>query len=223
MRNAAIALLAVPILAAIYVGALLRRSVATRLALALGLSGLFGIGVIGAGLPAVTTATLPSGPIVPLTRAAFRTVVATNAGLGEPVAIEFTTPMNKGSVASAISVDPPTPVDLVWDAAGDTLTISPRAAWAPGVYHSVSVQAGALAATGQPLARPARAAFLTRPPTTATIETTEPAGTRVSVATGFAISFSGSIDPRTVRDAIRLDPRTPGTIRATGTPKGPLS
>lgn len=223
MRNAAIALLAVPILAAIYVGALLRRSVVTRLALGLGLSGLLGIAVIGAGLPAVTTATLPSGPIVPLTQAAFRTVVATNAGLGEPVAIEFTTPMNKGSVAAAISVDPPTPVDLVWDAAGDSLTISPRAAWAPGVFHSISVQAGALAATGQPLARPARAAFLTRPPTAATIETTGSAGQRVSVATGFAISFSGPIDPRTVRAAIRLDPPTPGTVRATGTPKGPVS
>ena len=223
MRNAAIALLAVPILAAIYVGALLRRSVVSRLALALGLSGLFGIGVIGAGLPAVTTAMPPSAPIVPLTRAAFRTVVATNASLGEPVAIEFTTPMNRGSVAAAISVDPPTPVDLVWDAAGDTLTISPRAAWTPGVFHSVSVQAGALAATGQPLSRPARAAFLTRPPTTATIDTTEPAGKRVSVETGFAITFSGAIDPRTVREAIRLDPPTPGTIRATGTPKGPVS
>ncbi|MDO8485425.1 MAG: Ig-like domain-containing protein [Candidatus Limnocylindrales bacterium] len=222
MRNAATALLAVPIIAAIYVGALLRRSVLSRLAFALALSGILGAGIIGAGLPSVTTAT-PTSPIVPLTRAAFRTVVATGARVTEPVAIEFTTPMNKGSVAAAVIVDPPTPVELAWDAAGDTLTITPRTTWAPGVFHTVSVQAGALAQTGQPLARPARAAFLTRPATTATVETTEPIGKRVSVRTAFAVTFAGPVDAASVRDAIRLEPPTPGTVEATGTPKGPVS
>ncbi len=222
MRNAAVALLAVPILAAIYVGALLRRSVVSRLALAFGLSAVLGIGVIGAGLPSVTSATPPSAPIVPLTRAAFRTVVATNASVSGPVTIEFSTPMNPASVAAAITVDPPTPVDLVWDGTADTLTISPRTAWAPGVFHSVSVQAGALAASGQPLTRPVRAAFLTRPPATATIEPTGATGQRVSVGSRFAITFVGPIDPGTVPGAIRLDPATPGTISATGAPKGPV-
>ena len=71
MRNAAIALLAVPILAAIYVGALLRRSIVSRAVLALGLSAILGAGFIGAGSPSLATATPPS-PIVPLTRAAFQ-------------------------------------------------------------------------------------------------------------------------------------------------------
>ncbi len=223
MRNAAIALLAVPIIAAVYLGALLRRSVVSRLAFAFGLSGLLGIGVIGAGLPMVTTATPPSSPIVPLTRAAFRTVVATNASVRAPVAIEFTTPMNAASVAASVSVDPPTPVLLTWDAAGDTLSISPRMAWAPGAFHTVSVQAGALAETGQPLARPARAVFLTRQPLTARIQPTEPAGKRVSVETGFAITFAGSVDPVSVRQAIRLDPPTAGSVQASDKPKGPVS
>ncbi len=222
MRNAAPALLAVPIIAAIYVGALLRRSVLSRILLGFGLCAVLGAGVIGAGLPSVTTAS-PTTPIVPLTRAEFRTVVATGASVTEPVAIEFTTPMNKGSVAAAVTVDPPTPVDLSWDASGEVLTISPRTTWAPGAFHTVSVQAGALAQTGQPLARPARAAFLTRQPVAATMASTEPVGKRASVKTAFAVTFAGPIDPATIRDGIRLEPATPGTVRAAGTPKGPVT
>jgi uncharacterized protein YkwD len=223
LRNAAIALLAVPILAAIYVGVLLRRSVISRLAVALGLSVLLGVGVIGASTPSVTIATAPAPAIVPLTRAAFQTVVGTNTSVRQPVAIEFTTPMDPESVAAAVTVDPPTPVELTWNAARDTLTIMPTATWAPGVFHSVSVQAGALAVTGQPLARPARAAFLTRRPTTATVESTQPVGKRVSVGTAFAITFDGAVDPASIQEAVRLEPATPGTLEATGSPKGPVS
>ena len=149
--------------------------------------------------------------------------MATGASVTEPVAIEFTTPMNERSVAAAVTIDPPVPVDLTWDAAGDTLTISPRTTWAAGAYHTVSVQAGALAASGQPLVRPARAAFLTRPPTTATLETTKLVGARASVATSFSVTFAGPVDPASVMDAIRLQPSTPGTIEATGSPTGPVS
>lgn len=222
MRNAATALLAVPIIAAIYVGALLRRSTVSRVVLGLGLSAVLGAGVIGAGLPTVTTAT-PTTAIVPLTRAEFRTVVATGASVTEPVAIEFTTPMNKGSVAAAIKVEPATPVDLVWDATGETLTIAPKTTWTPGAFHTISVQAGALAESGQPLARPARAAFLTRQPVSASIASTQPVGKRASVRTAFAVTFAGPIDPATVFAGIRLDPATPGSVRTTGSSGGPVT
>ena len=46
--------------------------------------------------------------------------MATGASVSGPVAIEFSTPMNQRSVAAAVSVDPPTSVELAWDAAGDT-------------------------------------------------------------------------------------------------------
>jgi uncharacterized protein YkwD len=221
LRNAAIALLAVPMLAAIYLGALLHRSILSRLAVALGLTAILAGGVIGAGLPSppVTTANPPT-PIVPLTRAAFRTVVTTNAPVTAAQTIEFTTPMNAKSVASAVTVEPSTPVDLRWDAAGDTLTITPRSTWAPGTFHTISVQAGALAATGQPLARPARAAFLTRQPATASVASTMPIGKRASVNTAFDVRFEGAIDPATVAEAITITPAVEGTLEATGAPKG---
>ena len=223
MRNAAIALLAVPILAAVYIGALLHRSVVSRLAVALGLSVVLGVGVIGAGTSNLTIATPPAPPIVPLTRAEFQTVVGTNTSVRQPVAIEFTTPMNPASVAAAVIVDPPTPVELTWNASHDRLTIEPATTWAPGAFHNVSVQAGALAVTGQPLARPARAAFLTRRPAAATVETTQPVGKRVSVGTSFAITFDGAIDPATVGTAVQIEPATAGTLEMTGAPKGPFS
>lgn len=221
MRNAAIALLAVPILAAVYLGALLRRSILTRLAVALGMTAILAGGVIGAGLPspAVTTAN-PPAPIVPLTRAAFRTVVTTNAPVTAAQTIEFTTPMNAVSVEASVTVEPATPVDLRWNAARNKLTITPRTTWAPGTFHTVSVQAGALAATGQPLARPARAAFLTRQPATANLAATAPVGNRASVNTAFSLTFDGAIDASTVQDAITINPPIEGSLEATGTPKG---
>ena len=219
LHKAAIALLAVPILAAVYAGALLRRSVVSRIGLAIGLSGLLGAGIVGAGLPAVTTAT-PPVPIVPLTRAAFRTTVATDRDLTAPVAIEFTTPMNPDSVAAAVSVEPPIAVHLAWDAAKDTLTISPQDHWSPAVYYTVSVQAGALASTGQPMAQPARAAFLTREATTGSVAATDQVGSRVSVLTAFNVTFARPVDPASVPGAIQLNPPVPGTLEASTTPKG---
>ena len=219
MHKAAVAVLAVPVVATVYLGALLRRSVVSRIALAIGLSGILGIGVVGAGLPTVTQARPPT-PIVPLTRAAFRTTVLTGRDLSAPVALEFTTPMNAGSVAAAVSVDPPTAVQLAWDASAKTLTISPRAHWSPGVYYTVSVQAGALALTGQPLAHPARAVFLTRAATTGSVAATDPIGSRVSVKTAFDVSFAGPVDPASVAGSVRLDPPAPGTLKASHDGRG---
>jgi uncharacterized protein YkwD len=219
LHKAAVALLAVPILSAVYLGTLVRRSVVSRIGLALAVGGLLGVGVIGAGLPATITARPPT-PIVPLTKAAFQTTVVTGHNLTSPVAIEFTTPMNPGSVAAAVTVDPPTPVSLAWDAAGRTLTISPRAHWSPGSFYTVSVQAGALAGTGQPLAQPARAAFLTREATTGSVAATDPIGSRVSVDTAINVTFARAVDPATVSGAIKLDPPVAGTLKAATMPDG---
>jgi uncharacterized protein YkwD len=221
LHKATVALLAVPILVAVYLGALVRRSVVSRIGLAIAIGALLGVGVIGTGLPAGTSARPPT-PIVPLTQAAFQTTVVTGHDLTAPVAISFTTAMDPGSVASAVTVDPPTPVDLTWDAAGRMLTIAPESHWAPGALYTVSVQAGALAGTGQPLAQPARAAFLTRDATTSTVAATDPIGGRVSVNSGFSVTFARPVDPDSVAKAIKVDPPVAGTLKVAGVPKGPV-
>jgi len=221
LHKAAVAVLAVPIVVAVYIGTFVRRSVVSRIGLAVAVGGLLGVGVIGASLPAATSARPPT-PIVPLTQAAFQTTVVTGHDLTAPVAIEFSTPMDPDSVASAVTVDPPTPVSLAWDGADRTLTISPQVHWTPGAFYTVSVQAGALAGTGQPLARPARAVFLTRAATTGSVAATEPIGRRVAVDTGFSITFARPVDPATVVSAIKLDPPVTGTLKVAGAPKGPV-
>ena len=220
MRQAAIALLAVPILAAICVGALLRRSVVARASLALGLALVLGIGVIGAGRPATTVAT-PVHPILPLAQTAFTTTFSTDRGLTDPVTIEFTTPMDTRSVAGSLTIQPATPVNLAWDASGTVLTVRPQVRWAVGTFHTVTVQAGALARSGQPLTSPARAAFLTRRLSTAAVSATEPRGARVAISTSFLVSFTTPVDPTTVAAGIRLEPATPGTVESTNAARGP--
>ena len=214
MHKAAVALLAVPVLAVVYLGALLRRSTLARASLAIGLAIVLGAGVVGATRPTVTVATPPT-VILPLTQGEFQTTVTTDRAVAEPVTISFSAPMDARSVASAVIVDPPTAVDLTWDATGTKLTITPVRTWTPGVLHTVTVQPGALDRTGQPLARPARAVFLTRPATTGSAAATDVLGTRVSIGTTFSLTFGGPVDPATIRDAVRLEPPVAGTVVAT--------
>jgi uncharacterized protein YkwD len=220
LHQAAVAVLAVPIVVGIYLTALLRRSILARAGLALGLALVLGIGVIGAGRPATTVATPPT-PILPLTQASFRTTFSTDRGLTDPVTIEFSTPMDPASVTATVKVDPPTTVNLVWNTSGTELTIWPASRWAVATLHTVTVHAGTLARSGQPLMRPARAAFLTRDATTGSVVATDPIGARVSISTSFLVSFAEPVDPQTVRTAIRLDPPTAGRIQSTNPAEGP--
>jgi len=221
LHKAVVALLAVPILVAVYLGALLRRSTLARVSLALGLSLVLGIGVISAGRPLTTTATPPTA-IVPLTEAAFSTTVATDREVTEPVTIEFSTPMDARSVTAALRVEPSTPVTLAWNATDSVLTISPDSTWTAWALHTITVQAGALARSGQPLARPARAIFLTRDATTGRAVATDAIGNRVRITTAFVVSFARPVDPETVATAIRLDPPTPGVVEASNPADGPV-
>ncbi|MFL5642136.1 MAG: Ig-like domain-containing protein [Chloroflexota bacterium] len=213
MRQAATALLAALIFVAARFSAPLRRSSRARFGVAFGLAVLLGYGALSAGRPDATAATAGT-PILPLAEAAFATVVATDSALTQPVTIHFSVPMDATSVASSLAVQPETPVDLAWAADGTNLTISPSDRWAAGVLHTITVEAGALAASGQPLARPARAIFFTRGETTGTAVATEMLGQRAALTTGFVVTFARPVDAASVETAIRLDPPTPGVVRS---------
>ena len=211
MRKAAVALLAVPIVFAIYLGAALRRSTLARVSLTVGVAVVLGIGLTGSARPTPTVARPPT-PILPLTQAAFTTTFSINRGLTDPVSIRFNAPMDPASVAAAVTVEPATPVSLTWDATGTLLTVVPKDHWAVGAFHTVTVRAGALAMSGQPLTRPARASFVTREATTDSAAATAVAGGRVALTTNFVVTFARPVDPATVATGIRLDPPTLGTV-----------
>jgi uncharacterized protein YkwD len=211
LRKYAVALLAVPILGPVYIGALLRRSPAARAGTAIGLGALIALGSMALVRPAETVATPPTA-IVPLTQAAFRTAVSTGVDLDAPATIAFSTPMDRDSVAASITVVPATTVSLRWSDDSTALTITPASHWAAGKYHTITVEPGALAATGRPLTTPARSSFLTRDVATAMLGATALAGERIAVASAFTVAFDRAVDAASVRGAIRLDPAVAGSL-----------
>jgi hypothetical protein len=220
LRQAAIALLAVPVSRAASASAVMRRSTLARVSLALGLSFVLGVGVLGAGQPATAIATHPH-PIGPLSQSAFATTFSTDRDLTAAVTIAFATPMDRASVAASLKVQPAKPVDLSWDSTGMILKVSPRGHWSVATLNTVTVQAGALTSSGEPLARPARTVFMTRAPASTTITPTAQLGPRVALDTTFLVGFSRPVDLETIQGAIRLDPPTPGTIRTITRFEGP--
>jgi hypothetical protein len=179
------------------------------------LATIVGAGALVANDVTTTTAAPPSPPVVPLTKAAFTTVVTTGMSLDEALTVRFSTPMDRDSVAAALRVQPARNVDLAWDASGRTLTISPSDAWLPDTLHSVVVDPGALAESGRPLVKPVRAAFLTRTATDGRVEATRPDGERITTDTAFTITFSRPVTTASVVAGLRLDPVMDGTITPT--------
>ena len=124
--------------------------------------------------------------------------------------IAFATPMDRASVAAALKVQPAKPVDLSWDSSGTILTVTPHGHWAVATLNTVTVQAGALTSSGEPLARPARTVFMTRAPASTTITPTAQLGPRVALDTTFLVGFSRPVDLETIQGG---DPPRPADAR----------
>jgi uncharacterized protein YkwD len=214
LRNFLIAILAVPVLLGVYASAALGRSRFVRGGVAIALGGIVALGAIASARPAVTTAS-PTSDIVPLTQAAFRMAVATDIDLRAPTSILFSAPMQRGSVQSSVSIQPAIPFQLEWSDDDTRVSIVPTGAWQPSTYYTVTVGAGALATTGRPMTRPARAAFLTRDATTGLIAATGMIDKRATVDSSFTIAFDQAVDLASVAPAIHIDPPLPGALTRT--------
>jgi uncharacterized protein YkwD len=211
LRKLAAAALAVPILASFYIPVLLRRSVAARLGIAIGIGGIIGIAALGALAPALTTAKPPSSP-APVASAAFgpslRTDVAPSAG----VAISFSRPMDPATVAAALNVSPTASISLEWDTAGTLVTVHPRVAWALDTLYTITVGAIAADRQGHPLGGPMRTAFVTRPATTGSILPTIVHGDAADVSTAFELRFDHPVDVAAAEAAFAIQPHVAGAF-----------
>jgi uncharacterized protein YkwD len=213
LRKLAATALAIPVLAFLTLSVVLRHSPFARIGFAVGITALVGLGVLAFARPADTTATLPAPPIVPLTTAAFTSAADTNVALGAPVTLRFSAAMNPDSVAAALEVEPRTGVQLVWNPDATALTVSPRTGWSPGSLHTVTVRAGALAQTGRPTSRAARAAFVTRPATEAKLTLTRLTRGQTRLDSAFRIAFDHAVDPMSVRAGFMISPPIEGSWR----------
>jgi uncharacterized protein YkwD len=212
LRKLAAAILAAPVIAMLYVPVLLRRSIAARVGLAVGVGGLIGLGALSAIAPAQTIATPRQDAIVPLATTAFSGSIAANTSLHAPVSLAFSAPMDRTSVAGSLQVQPDVPVKLTWDASSTHLTITPANRWATATYHTISVLPGALGANGRPMTVPARAAFLTRSATTASITATSRTADGVRVDSGFRLTFNGAVTADEVLRGLRIEPAVEGNV-----------
>ena len=213
MRNVAAAILAVPVLAVLYLPVLARRSVAVRIALLVGIGLLVALGALGLSRPASITATGPAPRITALADDAFRSI-ASATDLRAPVRITFSQAMDPTSVAASLTVNPATVVDLSWNAAATILTISPRSHWTPGTYHTISVDPGALGASGRPMSSSVQAAFVTRPPTTGRIVASKMIGDAATPSSSFRITFDRPVETSLLSAALRVSPSIDGSLDA---------
>lgn len=212
MRKIAAAILAVPVLAAIYFPVLRRRGVAIRASLAVGAGLLIVVAALGT-LPRTASALPPvtAGPVAP---ERFGPNVESRESLGGPVAFDFATPMDEASVAAAISIDPETPVTLAWLDGGRTLMVSPQGAWAPETYYTITVGAAARDSAGAPLVGSLQTAFYTRGLTGARIVATGPLPDgRVAPDTAFIVAFDRPVDVAAARAAFRIEPPVTGDLQ----------
>lgn len=219
MRTLTAALLAVPVIVLVYLSALLRRSVAARLGLALGVGALLGVAMIGIVVPPVSTAR-PPGTFAPVAAVRFGTDLRVNQPPYGPITLDFATPMDQASVAAALTIDPPTQVSLAWNAERTRLVVTPSSGWRPATYYTVTVAATARDTAGTTLAVPARAAFFIRPATRARILADATVGDRVLPGTSFSLAFDRPIDVASVTAAFSIEPPVAGSFAP---PEGPAA
>jgi uncharacterized protein YkwD len=211
LRKLTAAILAVPVIAILYLSLIVKRSATSRIVLVLASGAFLTIGVVGLGGPARTAATPPSTPI-PVTSAAVRNDLRVGQAPNAQIAIAFSTPMNQSSVAASLKIEPAAAVDLRWNADNTQLTVVPTAGWRPGGFYTITVQPGALAQTGRPLSQPARAAFLVRAATQGTITAVGTSHGRVGVDATFLVAFDHPVSAAAILGAVQVKPAVAGTI-----------
>lgn len=209
VRRALAAILALPVLAAIYLPLALRRGPATRIALSLGMGGI--VLAAAVGVPAGTVGAPQTTP-TPLTASALGPAVATSRTLSSAMIVDFAAPMDQASVADAVRVEPAAPVRLSWSEDGTRLSVEPAAVWKPATYYTVTVGTGARDADGNALASPLRAAFMTRAATTARLAVADQGKSGVGLDSSLVIAFDRPVPIDAVVRAFRIAPATPGQL-----------
>lgn len=210
MRKLVLAILAVVVLAPLYLETIVRRLFASRAAVGIGATALVVL-VTGVAMRPAAAEAVPSFATVEPPGAAFREV-ETDQPLGAPIAITFTTPMDTASVASAVRIEPGVPVELTWDVTATTLLITPADGWQPATYHLATVAGSARDREGRELGQPVRAAFVSRDAARARIEAEQILDGRATVTTSFVLTFDRPVDPASVRTGFTVEPPAAGAF-----------
>jgi uncharacterized protein YkwD len=219
VRRALAAVLALPVFAAIYLAAALRRGPATRIALALGMGSL--VLAAAVAVPAGTVG-VPPATQAPLAASALGPAVETGRGLTSPLIVDFDAPMDAASVAGAVRVEPAAEVRLSWSEDGRRLAVEPLDSWRPATIYTVTVDTAAHDRDGRSLAAPLRAGFLTRAATAGRLAVVDRLPSGVALDSSIVISFDRPVSVAAVLRSFRIAPEVEGQLYvAADGPDGP--
>jgi uncharacterized protein YkwD len=212
LRKIAASVLAVPVLALLYLPVLASKRIAARLALVLGVGGLLGLAGFGI-LPRAIVAVPASTPAA-VEAQRFGPAVVASQPLDGTILIEFSKQMDRASVEAALSVDPAAETSLLWLDSDQAVLIGPKSHWAPGTFYTLAIDASARDVDGGSMAGTLRTAFSTRPATGAAIIATEMAGKRVRSETAFVVTFDTDVPVEAAKAAFAIEPAVAGELLA---------
>jgi uncharacterized protein YkwD len=210
LRKLGAALLALPVLALVYMAAFTRRGVGTRIAAGLAAGAVIGLVVVASVPPAPSSATPISRP-QPVS-AELLSTVRTGHALKAPIAVAFDAAMDPASVAAALRVMPETALAFSWDAAGRVLTLHPVAHWSPDTLYTIVVSPAARGADGGALLTPVRALVLTGHAGSGKLVATGISGDRARLDTDFRVSLDRAVELDALRAALRTEPAIDGEL-----------
>jgi hypothetical protein len=164
------------------------------------------VGGLLIGLPVKTVAgqTMPTMALLAPQADGHR--AESNLPLDVPFQVQFTKPMNEGTVASALTLSPPIAVRLLWDATGQILSIAPEPYWAPYTQYTVDVSTAASDQEGLSLAKQVHSSFQSGSPTAGGITATKVVGDRIAPTTAFQITFTRPVKLATVMLRFAISP-----------------
>jgi hypothetical protein len=197
------------------IAARLMRTVARSMRLQLALSAIGVVALVAGIVGILPSRTLPSeGPTLYGSAAPTATApqAAENVTIDAPFILEFSKPMNEGSVADALEVSPKVGIRLIWDTSGKKLSVTPASAWEPFTNYSVKVSDKAMDQSGIQLGAPVSGTFMTGALTSARITATIMSGEQVSPNSSFQITFSRPVKLATVEARLMIDPPITGDI-----------
>lgn len=211
MRKLGAALLALPVVAMIYLVSLTRRGIGMRVASIAAASVVIGLVVVVSLPPAPSTA-IPQSKAPQLVAAEVLDTIRTGHALSEPMAVAFDAPMDPASVAAALRISPATPMSFSWDAAGRVLTIEPFANWSPDTLYTIIISPAARSADGGALAWPVRALVLTGHAGSGEVTATRISGGEARLDTAFRITVDRPVEIDALRVALRTEPAIDGDV-----------
>ncbi len=135
-----------------------------------------------------------------------------NYTIDAPYVLQFSKPMNQGSVADALEISPEVAVRLIWDASGKQLSVTPATAWEAFTTYGVKISQKAMDQSGIQLNEAVEGQFMTGALTSARIAATIMSGELVSPNSSFQITFTRPVKLATVEARLLIDPPATGVL-----------